>query len=117
MMAASPGLAAPSGPSMRMKPAVSSGRIRRKQLRRPCVFWCPGSALSPRRRQSKHHGSAPGGKARFGPGPILGLFLVFAVGEARIMIVLTLAFAVIATIVHVKIGRRDRIDTLIDRGP
>ena len=82
---------------------------------------------------SKHHGSTQGGKARFGPVHILGLFLfyavlafciraftfyfVLAVGEARLMIVLTLAFAVIATIVHVKVGRRDRIDTLIDRGP
>jgi hypothetical protein len=82
---------------------------------------------------SKHHGSAPAGKARFSPGHILGLFLFYAVlafgilaftfyfvfvgGEARLMIALTLAFAIIATIVHVKVGRRDRIDTLIDRGP
>jgi hypothetical protein len=82
---------------------------------------------------SKHHPAAPRGKARFSPGHILGLFVfyavlafcilaftfyfVFAVGEARLMGVLTLAFAIIATIVHVKVGRRDRIDTLIDRGP
>jgi hypothetical protein len=44
-------------------------------------------------------------------------YFVFAVGEARLMTVLTLAFAIIATIVHVKMGRRDRIDSLIDRGP
>lgn len=82
---------------------------------------------------SKPDRSAPGGKARFGAGHILGLFLfyavlafcilaftfyfVFAMGEARLTIVLTLALAVVATIVHVKRGRRDRIDTLIDRGP
>ena len=28
---------------------------------------------------SKHHGSAPGGKADFSPGHILGLFLFYAV--------------------------------------
>lgn len=82
---------------------------------------------------SKDHPAAPRGKARFSPRHILGLFVfyavlafgilaftfyfVFAVGEARLMVVLTLAFAIIATIVHVKMGRRDRIDTLIDRGP
>jgi hypothetical protein len=82
---------------------------------------------------SKHHGSSTGGKAHFGPGHILGLFLFYAVlafcvlaftfyfvfvgGEARLMVALTLALAIIATIVHVKMGRRDRIDTLIDRGP
>jgi hypothetical protein len=82
---------------------------------------------------SKHPGAAPRGKAHFSPGHILGLFLFYAVlafsilaftfyfvfvgGEARLMVALTLAFAIIATIVHVKVGRRDRIDTLIDRGP
>ena len=81
---------------------------------------------------SKHHGSAPAGKARFSTGHIVGLFFFYAVlafgilaftfyfvfvgGEARLMIALTLAFAVVATIVHVKVGRRDRIDTLVDRG-
>ena len=44
-------------------------------------------------------------------------YFVFVGGEARLMIALTLAFAIIATVVHVKVGRRDRIDTLIDRGP
>jgi hypothetical protein len=82
---------------------------------------------------SKHHPGTPRGKARFSPGHILGLFVfyavlafcilaftfyfVFAGGGARLMGVLTLAFAIIATIVHVKVRRRDRIDTLIDRGP
>ena len=82
---------------------------------------------------SKHHPAAARSKVRFSPGHILGLFVfyavlafcilaftfyfVLAVGEARLMGLLTLAFAIIATIVHVKVGRRDRIDTFIDRGP
>jgi hypothetical protein len=81
---------------------------------------------------SKHHGASPGGGARFSTGHILGLFgfylvlafcilaftffFVFTVGEFRLVIVLTLAFSVIATIVHVMAGRRSRVDTLIDKG-
>lgn len=45
------------------------------------------------------------------------LFYVFGVGELRLVALLTLGFAVVATAVHVRSGRRDRIDTLIDRGP
>jgi hypothetical protein len=44
-------------------------------------------------------------------------FYVFNVGELRLVTVLTLGFAVVATAVHVRSGRRDRIDTLIERGP
>jgi hypothetical protein len=45
------------------------------------------------------------------------LFYVFNVGEFRLVTVLTLAFAAAATAIHVKSGRRDRVDDLIDRGP
>jgi hypothetical protein len=44
-------------------------------------------------------------------------FYVFNMGEFRLVTALTLGFAIVATIVHVKAGRRDRIDDLIDRGP
>ena len=81
---------------------------------------------------SKHHGANSGGGAPFSAAHILGLFgfylvlafcilsftffFVFTVGEFRLVIVLTLAFGVIATIVHVMAGRRSRVDTLIDKG-
>jgi hypothetical protein len=74
-----------------------------------------------------------GSRARFRPGHVAGLFAfyavlafcvlaftffyVFTIGELGIVVVLTLAFAAGATAVHVKRGRRDRVDTLIDRGP
>jgi hypothetical protein len=45
------------------------------------------------------------------------LFYVFNVGELRLVSILTLIFAVAATALHVKSGRRDRVDDLIDRGP
>jgi hypothetical protein len=45
------------------------------------------------------------------------LFYVFNVGELRLVTILTLGFAIIATVVHVRSGRRDRIDTLIEKGP
>ncbi len=73
------------------------------------------------------------GRAKFSIRHIVGLFVfylilafcvltftffyVFDVGELRLVTVLTLAFAVLATAVHVRSGRRDRIDTLIERGP
>jgi hypothetical protein len=44
-------------------------------------------------------------------------FYVFNMGELRLVTALTLAFAVVATVVHVKSGRRDRVDQLIDHGP
>ncbi len=82
---------------------------------------------------TQHHESASRGKARFSPRHIVGLFAFYAVlafsvlaftfffvytgGEFRLVIGLTLVFAVIATIVHVKAGRRSRVDTLIDKGP
>jgi len=80
----------------------------------------------------KRHGPSSRGNTRFRPIHILGLFLFYAVlafcvlaftfffiftgGEFRLIIPLTLAFGVIATIVHVKAGRRTRIDTLVDKG-
>jgi hypothetical protein len=82
---------------------------------------------------ARHHGSTSGGKVRFGPGHIAGLFIFYAVLafcvfaftffyaytgiEFRLVILLTLVIGVIATFIHVKAGRRTRIDALIDRGP
>jgi hypothetical protein len=81
---------------------------------------------------SKHHATNSGGGAHFSTRHILGLFgfylvlafcilaftffFVFAGGEVRLVIALTLAFSVVATIVHVIAGRRSRVDTLIDKG-
>jgi len=80
----------------------------------------------------QHRGGARG-KARFGPAHIAGLFafysvLAFAVIafaffflftglEFRLVIPVSLAIGIIATIVHVKAGRRTRVDTLVDKGP
>lgn len=80
-----------------------------------------------------HHDSASGGRQRFSARHIVGLFIFYAVLtfgvlaftfffvytglEFRLVIVLTLLLGLVATIVHVKAGRRTRIDTLIDRGP
>lgn len=44
-------------------------------------------------------------------------FYVFNMGEMRLVTALTLAFAIVATVIHVKTGKRDRLDTLIDKGP
>ncbi len=44
-------------------------------------------------------------------------FYVFDMGELRLVTALTLGFAIVATIVHVKSGRRDRVDQLIEKGP
>jgi hypothetical protein len=44
-------------------------------------------------------------------------FFVYTGLEFRLVIVLTLLVGAIATLVHVKAGRRSRVDTLIDRGP
>ena len=44
-------------------------------------------------------------------------FFVYTEGEFRLVTVLTLVIGLIATIVHVKAGRRNRVDTLIDHGP
>jgi hypothetical protein len=80
-----------------------------------------------------HHGPGGGGKARFGPAHIAGLFVFYAVlafcvfaftffyvytgVEFRLVILLTVVIGAIATLVHVKAGRRTRIDSLIDKGP
>lgn len=44
-------------------------------------------------------------------------FYVFNMGELRLVTALTLGFAIVATVVHVKSGRRDRVDRLIEKGP
>jgi hypothetical protein len=44
-------------------------------------------------------------------------FYVYTGVEFRLVIALTLIIAAIATIVHVKAGRRTRVDSLIDKGP
>ncbi len=81
----------------------------------------------------RHHRPASVGKTRFRPAHVLGLFVFYAVlafcvlaftfffvftgGEFRAVIVLTLVFGAVATFVHVKAGRRTRIDALVDKGP
>ena len=82
---------------------------------------------------TRHHDPARRGKARFRPRHVVGLFVFYSVlafcvlafvfffiytgGEFRLVLVLTPVFGAIATLVHVKAGRRSRIDTLIDKGP
>jgi hypothetical protein len=44
-------------------------------------------------------------------------FYVFNMGELRLLTALALGFAIVATVVHVKSGRRDRVDRLIEKGP
>ncbi len=82
---------------------------------------------------TRHHGSPSRGKQRFSPRHIVGLFLFYSVLtfcvlaftfffiytglEFRLVIALTLLVGAVATFVHVKAGRRSRVDTLIDRGP
>jgi hypothetical protein len=81
----------------------------------------------------RHHGSTSRGRQSFSTRHIIGLFLFYAVLtfcvlaftfffiytglEFRLVIVLTFLVGAIATFVHVKAGRRTRVDTLIDRGP
>ena len=76
---------------------------------------------------------AKGRAATFSARHIVGLFLFYAIlafciltftffyifdmGELRLVTALTLAFAVVATVVHVKSGRRGRVDQLIEKGP
>ena len=45
------------------------------------------------------------------------LYYVFNRGELRLVTGLTLVFSLVATFIHVKAGRRDRLDDLIDKGP
>ena len=82
---------------------------------------------------SRHHESSSRGRQRFSPRHIVGLFLFYSVLtfcvlaftfffvytglEFRLVIVLTLLVGAVATLVHVRAGRRSRVDTLIDRGP
>ena len=82
---------------------------------------------------ARHHDGRSAGRAHFSVGHIIGLlvfysilafcvlaftfFYVYTQGELRFVIILTIAFGVVATAVHTKAGRRSRIDRLIDRGP
>ena len=43
-------------------------------------------------------------------------FYIFTGIEFRLVIVLTLVIGVVATFVHVKAGRRTRVDSLVDKG-
>jgi hypothetical protein len=79
------------------------------------------------------HTPAKGRRATFSAQHIVGLFVfyvivafciltftffyVFDMGELRLVTALTLGFAIVATVVHVKSGRRDRVDRLIEKGP
>jgi hypothetical protein len=79
-----------------------------------------------------HHGSRSSGRARFGAAHILGLFVFYAALafgvfaftffyvytgiELYVVIVLTVVIAAIATAVHVKAGRRTRVDSLVNKG-
>jgi hypothetical protein len=71
-------------------------------------------------------------RARFGPKHMLGLFAfyailtfcvlaftffyVFTVGDMALVAILTVAVGVVATAVHVRAGKRTRVDALVDRG-
>jgi len=44
-------------------------------------------------------------------------YYVFNRGELRLVTGLALVFSIVATFIHVKAGRRDRVDDLIDKGP
>ena len=81
---------------------------------------------------TRHHQTTSRGTQRFSPRHIVGLFIFYSVlafgvfaftfffvytrVEFRLVIALTLLFGIIATLVHVRAGRRSRVDTLIDRG-
>ena len=81
-----------------------------------------------------HHDPRSSGRARAPRPPmhVLGLFVFYAAlafgvfaftffyiftgVEFSLVIVLTLVIAVVATVVHVKAGRRTRVDSLVDKG-
>ena len=81
---------------------------------------------------ARHHDRRSGGRERFGAAHILGLFVFYAALafgvfaftffyvytgiEFYVVILLTVAIALIATIVHVKAGRRTRVDSLVNKG-
>jgi hypothetical protein len=81
---------------------------------------------------SRHHDPASRGRQRPSLRHIVGLFLFYSVlafavlaftfffvytgVEFRLVIALTLLVGAVATAVHVKSGRRGRVDTLVDRG-
>ena len=79
-----------------------------------------------------HRGPRSSGGARFSALHVLGLFVfytalafgvfaftffyIFTGIEFSLVIVLTLVIGVVATLVHVKAGRRTRVDSLVDKG-
>lgn len=81
---------------------------------------------------ARHHPSHGGGRPRMSPLHIVGLFVFYAALafgvfaftffyiftgiEFSLVIVLTLAIAVVATAFHVVKGRRTRVDSLVDKG-
>jgi hypothetical protein len=81
---------------------------------------------------SRHHDPASPRRQRPTLRHIVGLFLFYSVlafavlafafffvytgGEFRLVIALTVVVGAVATIVHVKAGRRSRVDTLVDKG-
>ena len=86
---------------------------------------------------NKHHGPRPSDRAHgkgmhIGGWHVLGLFVFYAALafgvfaftffyiftriEFSLVIVLTLVIAVVATFVHVRSGRRTRVDSLVDKG-
>ena len=82
---------------------------------------------------NKHHGPPPHGHAPHVRGlHVLGLFVFYAAlafgvfaftfffiftrVEFGLVMVLTLVIAVIATFIHVRSGRRTRVDSLVDKG-
>ncbi len=80
---------------------------------------------------SRSPGRAPA-RARVSAAHVLGLFVFYAALafgvfaftffyiftgiEFSLVIVLTLIIGVVATVVHVKAGRRTRVDSLVDKG-
>ena len=80
----------------------------------------------------KHHEPRSAGHARVSAAHLLGLFVFYAALafgvfaftffyiftgiEFYMVIILTIVIGVVATIVHVKAGRRTRVDSLVDKG-
>jgi hypothetical protein len=81
---------------------------------------------------SRHHDPASRGRHRPSLWHIAGLFVFYSVlafavlafafffvytgVEFRLVIALTLVLGAVATVVHVRSGRRSRVDTLVDKG-
>jgi hypothetical protein len=81
---------------------------------------------------TRHHDPRAPRRARFSAAHVLGLFVfytalafgvfaftffyIFTGVELPLVLILTLVIGVIATAVHVKAGRRTRVDSLVDKG-